>query len=384
MSSYLKPQSPLYHKKEDVYFYPLTTVDQVVMEDGERLNTIFKKTIKENITLLTSGWSETAPYIQTITLTESTDDYNVDADIMYSGDAASDLALNKAASCLTYVKKNHNEITFYCLNNKPEIDIPIEITGTCRNTIADITVKEGTKLNFDIVAYGNEDELLADTPTKNTIGLITDVSIIGYRFSSTEPENITEGEVWISTGTNSNIAFDIIDCVTVYPLFAKQYIGGVFVDVIAKSYQNGEWVDWVTYLYNEGDRCVDITGGWEANASMKLNGGTNKPANVTFNSTNITTKLGSVCIANTVNKINVTPYSTLNFYVDVQETAISDVYGIIANYGDIYKDCVSCLINAQATGLQTISVDISTVEGEYYVVCGSSNRIRVIHKVWLA
>ena len=31
MSSYLKPQSPLYHKEEDAYFYPLTTEDQVIM-----------------------------------------------------------------------------------------------------------------------------------------------------------------------------------------------------------------------------------------------------------------------------------------------------------------------------------------------------------------
>ena len=35
--AYLKPQSPLYHKKEDTYFYPLTTVDQVIMDDGSRL-----------------------------------------------------------------------------------------------------------------------------------------------------------------------------------------------------------------------------------------------------------------------------------------------------------------------------------------------------------
>ena len=35
--AYLKPQSPLQHKDGD-YFYPLTTVDQVILEDGSRLN----------------------------------------------------------------------------------------------------------------------------------------------------------------------------------------------------------------------------------------------------------------------------------------------------------------------------------------------------------
>lgn len=48
MSTYLKPQSPLYHKTEDAYFYPLTTVDQVILEDGSRLNTIFAVTPDDN------------------------------------------------------------------------------------------------------------------------------------------------------------------------------------------------------------------------------------------------------------------------------------------------------------------------------------------------
>lgn len=35
--AYLKPQSPLKHKDGD-YFYPLTTADQIIMEDGSRLS----------------------------------------------------------------------------------------------------------------------------------------------------------------------------------------------------------------------------------------------------------------------------------------------------------------------------------------------------------
>lgn len=38
MPNYLKPQSPLYSKENDAYFYPLTTSDQVIMPDGSRLN----------------------------------------------------------------------------------------------------------------------------------------------------------------------------------------------------------------------------------------------------------------------------------------------------------------------------------------------------------
>lgn len=38
MSEYLKPQSPIKYKKDDAYIYPLTTADQVIMDDGSRLS----------------------------------------------------------------------------------------------------------------------------------------------------------------------------------------------------------------------------------------------------------------------------------------------------------------------------------------------------------
>ena len=82
--SYLKPQNPI--KLGEDYIYPLTTSDQVILNNGNRLNSLFKKTIKENITLLSSDWSEALPYTQTITLNESTDDYNVDANVVYGGE----------------------------------------------------------------------------------------------------------------------------------------------------------------------------------------------------------------------------------------------------------------------------------------------------------
>lgn len=43
MSNYVKPQTPLYSKENDAFFYPMTTVDQVIMEDGSRLNSKFMK-----------------------------------------------------------------------------------------------------------------------------------------------------------------------------------------------------------------------------------------------------------------------------------------------------------------------------------------------------
>lgn len=37
MANYLKPQSPLQHKDGN-YFYPLTTIDQIITDNDTRLN----------------------------------------------------------------------------------------------------------------------------------------------------------------------------------------------------------------------------------------------------------------------------------------------------------------------------------------------------------
>ena len=75
--------------------------------------------------------------------------------------------------------------------------------------------------------------------------------------------------VWIYNNNASNVNFyklkygDMgID--EVYPISAKQYISGVWVDKTAKSWQGGKWVDWWNgeLLYEIGNHHTDKTGGW--------------------------------------------------------------------------------------------------------------------------
>ena len=119
----------------------------------------------------------------------------------------------------------------------------------------------GASLNYKVV--GNPQPA---NPRENTIWLNTDVPITGYHFSETKPETMTQGMVWIYTGTKSAVAFNVLkeNSILVYPIFARQYIDGALADVPAKIYQGGEWAEWIriTHLYIEGDECVGFTGGW--------------------------------------------------------------------------------------------------------------------------
>lgn len=129
-------------------------------------------------------------------------------------------------------------------------------------------------LNFKIVSYATESELLADMPKENTIGVITSIPITGYHFGTEEPSPAAAGMVWSITGIRSAVEFNALkkNAVQVYPMSAKQYIGGAWVDKTAKSYQGGKWVDWITYFLVGENQFENLTGGWIGNGTVDSNG----------------------------------------------------------------------------------------------------------------
>lgn len=139
----------------------------------------------------------------------------------------------------------------------------------------------GASLNFFVKAYETTEDMLAETPKNNTIGVVTSVDIASWIFSSVEPEASVNGAVWFKTGIDSLVAFNALkkNGVNVYPRAAYQSIDGVWVRLEAMSFQDGQWVKWITYtyLYDTGDECTDITGGWTA-AGKKANSSSNTDA----------------------------------------------------------------------------------------------------------
>ena len=124
---YPKPQSPLQNKNED-YFYPLTTSDQIIVDDKRLPDYSIISDEDINITLFTSKWIEVnGQYRQSVTIKDLTEDYNVSAKLAYTGFYETDLLIEKNAVCIKYAKQDDDRITFYCLRNKPKIDIPIEL-----------------------------------------------------------------------------------------------------------------------------------------------------------------------------------------------------------------------------------------------------------------
>ena len=99
-------------------------------------------------------------------------------------------------------------------------------------------------LNFKVVAYATDEELTAATPKENTIGVITSDKITSWDFNATEAETPEEGMVWFLTDAHSAVKFNALkeNGIQVYPISAKQYVNGAWVEKTAKFYQGGKWV----------------------------------------------------------------------------------------------------------------------------------------------
>jgi len=162
MMSYLKPQSPVKYNGD--YLYPLTTADQVVLINGERLeqdgtvvagkfsdertisltgditgtvafdgskNVAIQTSIVSaanyyNATFTASGWSTTEPYTQTIVVNGVKASENPIVDINMSEatlDDGNDLI--EAWGLIGRISTSNNSITAYCYGDKPEVDVPV-------------------------------------------------------------------------------------------------------------------------------------------------------------------------------------------------------------------------------------------------------------------
>lgn len=238
----------------------------------------------------------------------------------------------------------------------------------------------GAALNFRVV--GNPQPA---NPTENCIWVDTDTPITSWIFSATQPSPAEPGMVWISIGTSSTVEFNALkkNGIQVYPISAKQYVGGAWVDKTAKSYQGGELVKWATYLYDNGDRCVDITGGW-ARSSVVLDSSHPNTGSLSFDSTKITMSGDSkCCYITTEGKVDLTPYSKLCVRWKITNNQLS--LGITSGKSGAVSSVVVASVVSTTTTSHVTELNIAEYSGGYYILAGViSNWSGEIYEIWLA
>lgn len=222
----------------------------------------------------------------------------------------------------------------------------------------------GASLNFDVKAYATEEALLAAAPKENTIGIITENKITSWIFSATEPSPTAAGMVWITTGTSSTIEFNALkkNGIQVYPISAKQYVSGAWVNVPAEIYQGGMWDDSLTkpayYWFEKGVVNSELGKTIESGAASWF----------TFDDSagyfecKVYSNGSSVWMRST-EMIDITDYRTLTLVCEEQPAGVITV-GLtdstsVASYAASGEKSV--------TGAGEITVDISALAGSFYL-----------------
>lgn len=218
----------------------------------------------------------------------------------------------------------------------------------------------GAGLNFSVRQY-------TATPTgsaaENTIGVVTSTAISDYALSATAPANPAAGMVWIQTGVTGAVPFSVsaAHTVMVYPIVAKQYIGGAWVNVQAYTYQGGTWRPWFIYFFAEGSGVLlPFTALTAAGSSVDLT-----RTDYILLSSNDTT-YATVGVRST-GTVDISQYSQIVFDVLMTSDSNGTLYcGVDQNQIGGYEIPT---VNASPTKgtRQLVSVDVSGLSGNYYL-----------------
>lgn len=231
----------------------------------------------------------------------------------------------------------------------------------------------GSDLNFKVVGGTSGPA----SPVENTIWVVTDAAISRWDFraegnpSWAEPE----GTVFITSSTDPvNIHFNAIKNATkgirifLQLLGCIQYSAGAWRKREAYIYQGGVWKQFsnvALYLYNNGDQCTNVSGGWKVLAD----------GSGSIESTCLRVKVGSdwsgAQISNN-SSVNMTNYSKLNVevanynrecYLGINDTAPNNY----AWNSESFNNQANCEAITTITANGTVSLDISSMSGSFYV-----------------
>lgn len=228
----------------------------------------------------------------------------------------------------------------------------------------------GASLNFKIVGGTVQPE----NPKENTILVDTDTTITGWSFSAAQPENPTEGMVWFATGTSSAVEFNALkrNGIHVYPISAKQYVSGAWVDKTAMIYQHGVWnplVVWDGELYFYGNQYEDVTGGWGSDGYYYTAGSAISAPS--FADDHMYSNVSAAVFSGTMNAIDLTNISTITFHVNVT-TKGSASTGYFTCYVSPDKKVDSgnryAKVSTDVAGEMDLIMDVSGISGLRYVV----------------
>lgn len=118
-------------------------------------------------------------------------------------------------------------------------------------------------LNFNVKTV---ESMPSNSGTDNGVVVVTATPMKNWVMSPDMPTNPprTDGDIWIPYSVNGAVINAVKNGgLMINPMTALQYVGGAWSGVNEMIYPDGKKA---RFLYNAGNECVALTGGWEARA----------------------------------------------------------------------------------------------------------------------
>lgn len=272
------------------------------------------------------------------------------------------------------------------------------------------TMATDEALNFKIKAYSTEAELLADTPVENTIGVEAN-GFDSYVISATEPENPTAGMLWIEIDADSPVKFMAArkNPVFLHPIKAYIYrtpegeMDACWDVVVSYLYQYSEWNAFGrVYLYrNKTFNNVVTEGlsgyglGYSDDKHCAFSGKTNNygyEMDATKSFVGTEAKNGRLVLFQGIDtdpsdgfgarwgQFDATYFKKLVFkgLFERENDDSSAIYGLWGKLETNYQSNLAASQKITENNTEPVVIDISTLEGEYYIGVGiRSTRTRI-------
>lgn len=243
----------------------------------------------------------------------------------------------------------------------------------------------GFNATFNVKNYETSAQLLADTPTNNTIGVVAN-SIGTIYFQNNNPSTgntLDVNDIWIRSGSQSQTSMQYArrGSFIIYPVGISMWDGSAWAETYSMVYQNNTWRTMNFQVYTDGtENYTFVSGG----------GGTvTKTATYIDMHCPADNKHAMIC---TTSKIDMTSFSKLCMEYSIENGhSVTHTYvGITTNSSDVSDSDPTIVFetNQGTSDHRVEKFDISSAAGLYAVkariTASASYDYRVyIHKIWL-
>ena len=220
-------------------------------------------------------------------------------------------------------------------------------------------------------------------PTKNTIWIKTDIEVTDYSLSSFQPNSTDPGLAWIRLAdTGGELPVGKNGRVLLHILSARLWNGSTWDYKDGYIYNDSQWVQFSFIgldLYDAGDECKDLTGGWKI---VNHSGGTSTLESDHININCPTTGSNRISNIHTIKKIDISGYSTLCITWNITRNDSNIKFGLGSGTGLAGGEYKASATISKEIGEFTTRVDISKVTSNYVVIYSSATA-GTVSRVWL-